>query len=167
MARERKREAGPDPKQDMTPMIDIVFNLIIFFMIVSELSNLDVEQIELPFADQAEEPKPKSAAIKVDKILTINVIESGLIKIRGAAYTMEPELRDKHPWLEDFLEIEAAGYEREPPDPSNPNNPPSALRVNIRADAGAQFKHVQNVFWACIENGIYKTSLAATKDDPK
>ncbi|MHC4829904.1 MAG: ExbD/TolR family protein, partial [Planctomycetota bacterium] len=38
--RRRRREQDPEPKPELTPMIDIVFNLIIFFMIVSELSNL-------------------------------------------------------------------------------------------------------------------------------
>ena len=54
-----------------------------------------------------------------------------------------------------------------PLDPSNPGNPPSKLRANIRADARSQFKHVQFVFDACVRNGIYKTSLAATPDDPR
>jgi biopolymer transport protein ExbD len=165
MARKSKVEKEPEPKPDLTPMIDIVFNLIIFFMIVSELSNLDVEQIELPFADNAQDPKSEVLDVN-DKVLQINVVQSGLIKIRGAAYTMEPELKDRYPWLTDFLEIEAAGYEREEPEAPGAK-PPSKLRVNIRADAFAQFKYVQQVFDACVNNGIYKTSLAATKDEPK
>src|SRR5690606_20566447 len=145
--------------------IDIVFNLIIFFMIVSELSNLDVEQIELPFADKAEDPK-KAVEERGQKILQINVLQSGLIKVRGAAYTMEPSEKDKYPWLADYLEIEAAAYERE--EAEQPGGiQPSKLRVNIRADAYCQFKYVQQVFDACMLNGIYKTSIAATKDDPK
>ena len=38
MAKKSRVEQEPEPKPDLTPMIDIVFNLIIFFMIVSELS---------------------------------------------------------------------------------------------------------------------------------
>lgn len=165
MARKKKFQADPEPKQDLTPMIDIVFNLIIFFMIVSELSNLDVEQIELPFADRAEDPKKEPDG---QKVLQVNVMEKGLIKVRGKPMTADPELQNdkRFMWLAKFLEIEAAGYEREPPDPSNPANPPSKLRVNIRADARSPFKHVQRVFDACVRNGIYKTSLAATSDDP-
>lgn len=166
MARKKKFQMDPEPKPDLTPMIDIVFNLIIFFMIVSELSNLDVEQIELPFADRAEDPKAEDPG---QKVLQINVLERGEVKVRGQAMTADPKLKDNQQLMQlsKFLEIEAAGYEREPPDPSNPGNPPSKLRANIRADARSQFKHVQFVFDACVRNGIYKTSLAATPDDPR
>ena len=51
----RRRSAIERGEQlDLTPMIDIVFNLIIFFMLVSELSNLELEQLRLPFAGEAE-----------------------------------------------------------------------------------------------------------------
>ena len=32
MAKKRKFQVDPEPKPDLTPMIDIVFNLLIFFM---------------------------------------------------------------------------------------------------------------------------------------
>ena len=168
MARKKRFQVDPPPGIDLTPMIDIVFNLIIFFMIVSELSNLDVEQVELPFADSAEEAKP-GGTDGGDKVLQINVMETGIIKVRSKPYTADPQQKasGRHAWLGDMLEAEAAGYEREPPDPSNPNVQPSKLRVNIRADKRSQFKLVQQVFDICVKNGIYKTSLAATQDDPK
>ncbi|MBX3469914.1 MAG: biopolymer transporter ExbD [Planctomycetes bacterium] len=161
--RKRKFELDPEPKPDLTPMIDIVFNLIIFFMIVSELSNLTVEQLQLPFADRSEEPRPGAP----EKILQVNVMPTGIVKIRSQAYTGDPQLKGKYPWLQEFLEIEAAGYEREPPEPGQPGTPPSALRVNIRADKEVKFQYVQQVFDACVRNGIYKTSIGATRDDPK
>lgn len=166
MARKKRGfEADPEPKTDITPMIDIVFNLIIFFMIVSELSNLTVEQLELPFADRAEKAKPGGG--EKDKILQVNVMPNGIAKIRGQAFTGDPKLKGKYPWLQEFLEIEAAGYDREPPEPGQPGTPPSALRVNIRADKEVRFQYVQNVFDACVRNGIYKTSIGATQDEPK
>lgn len=162
--RKSKFELEPEPVLDITPMIDIVFNLLIFFMIVSELNNLNVEQLELPHADRAEDPKKNQ---KGDKVLQVNVLPTGLIKVRGSPYTTDPKLKGKHPWLQEFLEIEAAGFEREPPEPGQPGTPPSALRVNIRADKECRFRHVQGVFDACVRNGIYKTSLGATQDEPK
>lgn len=167
MARKSRLTLDPPGAMDLTPMIDIVFNLIIFFMVVSELSNLDVEAVELPFADQAEKAKPAGGRAE-DKILQVNVTESGMIKARGKPYTADPQQKGsaRHAWLGDMLEAEAAGYEREPPDPSNPNVQPSKLRINIRADKRSPFKHVQFIFDLCVKNGIYKTSLAATQDDP-
>lgn len=165
MARKSRLEPDPEPKVDITPMIDIVFNLIIFFMIVSELSNLTVEQLELPFADRAEKAKP--GASDTGKILQVNVMPTGIVKIRGQAYTGDPKLKGKYPWLQEFLEIEAAGYDREAPEPGQQGTPPSALRVNIRADKEVRFQYVQQVFDACVRNGIYKTSIGATQDEPK
>lgn len=167
MARKSRITFEALPGMDLTPMIDIVFNLIIFFMIVSELSNLDVEQVELPFADQAEKVKPSGVA--EDKILQVNVMDTGIVKVRSKPYTADPQQKGsaRHAWLGDMLEAEAAGYEREPPDPSNPNVQPSKLRINIRADKRSPFKHVQFVFDLCVKNGIYKTSLGATQDEPK
>ena len=53
---------------DMTPMIDIVFLLIVFFMVVTELTVQQAEVI-LPVASEAtvEEPQPGS------RILFVNV----------------------------------------------------------------------------------------------
>ena len=59
---------------------------------------------------------------------------------------------------------EVAGYEVEPADENGVKA--SKLAVNIRADRGSPFKYVQQVFDACQKNGVYKTSLAATKDAP-
>jgi len=165
MAKASRVEQEPEPKPDLTPMIDIVFNLIIFFMIVSELSNLTVEQLQLAYASESQDPK-KMKSGSTDKVLQINVLPDGLIKIRGAGYSDDPKMKGAYPSLKEFIEIEAAGYDREEPDPSNPNLAPSKMRVNIRADKETQFKNVQQVFDACQKNGVYKTSLAATKDAP-
>ena len=166
MAKRSKFEKEPEPKPDLTPMIDIVFNLIIFFMIVSELSNLTVEQLQLSYASEAADPK-KVAGNDITKVMQINVMpQPGLIKVDGRAYTADPKLKSQYLWLSDYIEIEAAGYEREEPDPSNPQLAPSKMRVNIRADKEAPFKGVQMVFDACQKHGVYMTSLAATKQDP-
>ncbi|RMG19018.1 MAG: biopolymer transporter ExbD [Planctomycetota bacterium] len=166
MAKKSRVEQDPEPKPELTPMIDIVFNLIIFFMIVSELSNLTVEDLQLAYADQAAKP-PKTAG--AEKILQINVMEQdGLIKVRGHAFTTDAKLiaAGKYDSLAKFLGIEATGYEREEPIPGSPGPGPSKMRVNIRADKDGAFQRVQEVFDACMRNGIYKTSLAASKDDP-
>lgn len=148
-------------------MIDIVFNLIIFFMIVADLSNLTVEQLQLSYASEAQEP-PKQSGSKVDKILQVNVMPTGIVKVRGTPYSDDPKLNAKGQYdsFKEFLRIEVAGYDREPPDPNNPALQPSKMRMNIRADKEVPFKHVQQVFDACQKNGVYKTSLAATKEEP-
>ena len=154
----RRRPAIDGGGLDLTPMIDVVFNLIIFFMmLVSELSNLEVEQVRLPFAGAAERPRPELA-----RVLQVNVGAGGEVRVRGRAWGTDPAARSRAPWIGDLLAAEAAGCEREPAQGSGPA--PSALRVNLRADREARFGHVQAVLDACQRQGVYRTSLAATLD---
>ena len=53
----------------MTPMIDIVFLLIIFFMTVSQVSEMNKERLELPSLEGSEDQKPMT--------LTVNVNQNG------------------------------------------------------------------------------------------
>ncbi len=63
----------------MTPMIDIVFLLIIFFMTVTQVSKLNKEQLELPKLKGTEDQKPS--------VLTVNVTEAGEIVISGRQFS--------------------------------------------------------------------------------
>ncbi len=64
----------------MTPMIDIVFLLIIFFMTVSQVSEVNRERLEL--AQQAGSLDQKPA------ILTINFTQDGSIIVGGVEYEL-------------------------------------------------------------------------------
>jgi biopolymer transport protein ExbD len=169
MARRESRSSLPDEaKLDFTPIIDIVFNLIVFFMIASELNNRNVEQITIPFASEAAKQKPaKDSMGRAEKVLQVNVMPTGVVKVRSIAYSVDPQTMKQYPALASFMEIEAAGYEREDPEPGQGGTPPSKLRVNIRADREVRFRYVQGVFDACVKHGVYKTSLAADPDVPK
>ncbi len=56
---------------NMTPMIDIVFNLIIFFMLVSQFYRLKVEEVELPPAVMAD---PKREELRNYTQVVVNVV---------------------------------------------------------------------------------------------
>jgi len=60
---------------NMTPMIDIVFLLIIFFMTVSQVTQINREQLDLP--------KQKGSADQEPSIVTINVTERGDVLVSG------------------------------------------------------------------------------------
>lgn len=78
---------------NMTPMIDIVFNLIIFFMLVSQFYQMKVEDVKLPPASKAD---PKREELRKFTQIVINVVPPGteanpserttLIKIDGQIY---------------------------------------------------------------------------------
>ena len=53
-----KHDPETEMDMDMTPMIDVVFLLIIFFMIITDLTQQDLEDLELPMAMHAVADKP-------------------------------------------------------------------------------------------------------------
>lgn len=75
MLRKRKRRAGGDPKLEMTPMIDVVFQLLIFFIVTLKpediLSHLDVSR-------PAPDAPPKEQTEEVD-LLTVQVYKDGFV----------------------------------------------------------------------------------------
>ncbi|PQO32442.1 biopolymer transporter ExbD [Bremerella cremea] len=60
---------------DITPMIDIVFLLLIFFITVSQVSETNREKLELPELKGAEDQKKTS--------LVVNVRQDGQIVVAG------------------------------------------------------------------------------------
>jgi biopolymer transport protein ExbD len=74
-----KRSHGSRIEMNMTPMIDVTFLLLIFFMTVNQVSNVNRERIPLPplagARDQAEES------------LTINIDLNGQIVVSGTRHT--------------------------------------------------------------------------------
>lgn len=60
---------------NMTPMIDIVFLLIIFFMTVTQVSEVNKEQLELAAQQGSEDQQPT--------VLTVNVTQDGVIRVSG------------------------------------------------------------------------------------
>jgi biopolymer transport protein ExbD len=64
----------------MTPMIDIVFLLIIFFMTVSQVTVVNRERLALPEQEGSQDQIPS--------VLTVNFTASGEIVVAGAAYDL-------------------------------------------------------------------------------
>jgi len=70
-----KRPRTGTPSVNMTPMIDIVFLLIIFFMTVSQVSKINREHVDLPKLD--------GSADQESSIVTVNVTEDGDMLVSG------------------------------------------------------------------------------------
>ena len=59
MARTKRRGAGTGTvSMNMTPMIDIVFQLLIFFILTAQFQQLEIEQVTLPMSIAAEPKDP-------------------------------------------------------------------------------------------------------------
>ncbi len=72
MARKERKRGGTEAELDinMTPMIDVVFNLIIFFMVITDMTQKDLEYLILPKADKAAKDEGKDT----ERII-INIID--------------------------------------------------------------------------------------------
>ncbi len=140
-------------KMDMTPMIDVVFQLIIFFMLVTDMSQQDLAELKLPYAQTAAKDELMKGR------LTFNLLKDGEIEIkRDRKGTMDdPNTQD---WVRGFLQREVA---KKPLEPDGTSDRP----ILIRADRETEFKHVQKILRVCGENGIriYKIHLAAAQNE--
>ena len=75
MARRRQRKRGEAARLEMTPMIDVVFQLLIFFIVTLKqediLSHLDISR---PAPDPEQKPIEK-----IEDLLTITVYQKGFV----------------------------------------------------------------------------------------
>ena len=145
-------------KADLTPMIDMVFQLILFFVVVNDFSSTQLEPVILARAVVADTDEKTD---KESRTLVINVLSSGEVKINRTAYWAPGETDER---LKDHIAVEAqlAGMVD---NPASPGHKVSKLRVVIRADQYAKYEYVQKVFKACAVNGVFKTVINAAKEE--
>lgn len=155
-----------ESKMDMTPLIDCIFQLILFLVLTSQIA-IQTEDVDLPFALEAKESKPGENEVPP---LIVNVVRdrqpakkgerSGLIRYGGNTYTVKR--------LTEELQREAA-YDAQPrpqgrgrgwePGPGGKNL--SKLSVLLRADKGVKAEYIRHVFEACMSAGIWRLKVAA------
>ena len=133
-----------DVSLQMTPMIDVVFLLLIFFLCVAEMRRIDAEALTLPVAHRA---RPEEGE-RGDR-LVVNVLRSGEYRVAGAGCAPAA--------LERLIGARAAAL-------ADAEGRP-AMAVKIRADADAPYKRVQTVMTACAKARVWKISFAAAPAD--
>ncbi len=131
---------------NLTPLIDVSFLLLVFFMLVTDLSGADRDPVRLPVSP-ASEPDDISVAPQI--VLTVD--ESGGIRIRGRRMSR------------DALRNELKALARLSPHPARPGV--SALNVLIRSDGAAAYRHVQEVLRLCGEMRIERVSLGTNRGE--
>jgi biopolymer transport protein ExbD len=119
---------------DMTPMIDVVFLLIIFFLVSSHLARQEAQmELPLPIAD---------SGTKVDDIagrrLTLNVTGDGAMVLAGRRVTRE-ELPQRL-----VAAREDAGGE---------------LEVRIRGNRNVPYRHIAPIMLSCARTGIWNVTI--------
>ncbi len=134
MGAPRSRRSGGlvGTSMDMTPMIDVVFNLLIFFVVCGQTCSNEIVSLYLPSAAvRADVPDP-------DRFI-VNVTREGHVLYRGRRCSPEE--------LNRYLRVEKA---RSAPSASGA----TARKILIRADQDTLYDFVQIVMLQCADAGI-------------
>ena len=158
-----KHDAQTEMEMNMTPMIDVVFLLIIFFMIITDMTQQELEELVLPIAVESEEDKPDPK----DRRAIVNVLDNGTIIVnREVLY--DADNPDDYLKLREYLTQKASRMKRAPlnEDGSGPMVPDDPIL--IRADQSTEFRYIQKIMEQCGYQGIqiWKLELAAKEQDP-
>jgi biopolymer transport protein ExbD len=129
---------GGDDEINMAPMIDMVFLLLIFFMVASQLNKMDRRPVELPVADKSKVP---------DIALGRQMITLESKTAEGDEVMIYMNLNEVQ--LEDIGPAIKKRYEE--------NN---SLKVYLRADRYVKHRHIKAVMEACTEAGIADVIIA-------
>ncbi|MGC9327339.1 MAG: ExbD/TolR family protein [Candidatus Hinthialibacter sp.] len=128
------RSMQEEPVIPMTPMIDIVFLLLIFFITTSVFARLENElSITVPTAESASTPKRNLGE------LIINLRSDGTLVINQRQVTL------------DQLRLLLARIAKQYPDQS----------VIIRGDRRADLENAIGILDVCAKSGVWNVSFAA------
>jgi len=125
----------PEIAMNMTPMIDVVFLLIIFFLVSSHLARQETQlELDLPSAASADE-----ATDNQRPRVTINVRADGETLLAGSPTPIDQ--------LTQRLSYEQTQSEE-------------GVEVRIRSDRTATYSTVEPILVACAKAGVWKVTFA-------
>ena len=128
-----RTESLEEPSLNLTPMIDIVFLLIIFFMVGTKFSEIEQQfDIETPRAVEL------AAMSSAPDPIVVNVTRAGQISIDNAEFTLE-ELKGR-------LQEARENFAKQ--------------TVLIRGDGESIYQSVIDVMSVCHQAQVHKFSLA-------
>ena len=133
------RKTNENPQLDMTPMIDVVFELIIFFVVTLTQANAKDETVRLEDGKHGIELTPDELP---PTHLIVDVARTGRISMCDVTITPAELGRRVRERMRKYGEFP----------------------VMIRADYRAKHKAVAEVMNACTQNGIWKLSFVAVYD---
>jgi biopolymer transport protein ExbD len=149
---------------NMTPMIDIVFNLVQFFMLTLDLSHKELAVLDLPRALNGVEDKDPSTdpnAKPEDKNrFTVNLEAKGSIYFKGHSWPLagsDPQAQEQSlDNLRKELRVLASSVGRER------DTGASKAMLLVRGDRTAKWRYVQWVMQVCADPQIkiYKMHFA-------
>ncbi len=137
----RARQTDIESEINLTPLIDVVFLLLIFFMVTTTFSKEAQIRLQLPEATSAEKSNPE------DRFLTVQITEFGEYAVKGADDDAPRELiNSSHKTLQRTLKQAA----RNMTDPV----------VLIRADRQTPHEAVVKAMDAARHQGFYQITFS-------
>lgn len=154
----RKRRADESVEMDMTPMIDIVFNLLIFFMVITDLSQKDLADLTLPLAVRAAEDKDDDP----DDRIIINIDKYGQLLFKDVARSLD-ELGTILSEAKRVYNLQQKAKGKSGTEKVAGGAEASSLYVLLRADRDTPWQHVQWVMTIMAEQKMFKLQFACKK----
>jgi biopolymer transport protein ExbD len=125
---------------NMTPMIDIVFQLIIFFLVSSHLAHQEAQvKLALPTARSGED-RPDEGSPR----LTINIRNDGQTML-GARVVTADELTERLK-----AKLDSAGRD---------------LEIRIRCDRATAYRAVEPVLLSCAKANVWNVTIAVYRPE--
>ena len=141
--------SGDRAEPNLTPILDMVFQLITFFMLVLNFNATATDtSLRLPSVGSA-----RPAGVRGQNLLVLNITEHGTLRAFGQ------EIRDLPAFIANEANAALATARRDNP-ALKPGDELPAIVV-IRADQHTPFTHVNRVVKECQERGFRQFSLRA------
>ncbi len=134
------RTSGAGLDINMTPLVDIVFLLIVFFVVSSHLAKQEIQlQLDLPGASSA-----RRASATHARRLIVNVLPEGQLMLAGRPVSVEE--------LETMVAYEGRRAKE-------------LLEIRIRSDRSVPYGQIEPVLIACARAGVWNVSFAVVQRD--
>ena len=150
---------------DLTPMIDVVFLLLIYFMVTTMLKQPEAElSIQLP-------GKPQNSELKPMPMVQVMIGDSGEVLWNGSVIESPPPPLEKiwaskgdidagYQKLELVKQLKAEKKERDDMIRAGKPKEEAELKVEISSSSIAAHQHSVSVLNACAEAGVEKITFA-------
>lgn len=126
---------------NMTPMIDVVFQLIIFFLVSSHLAKQESQlKLPLPVAQTGVDDRESS-----DARITISILSSGELLAQGRTMSLD----------------DVASLLTERRDALG-----SKMEVRLRSDRATSYRHLEPLLVRCAKLGIWNVTYAVVPEEP-
>lgn len=173
----QKQAAVEDPQSpNLIPMIDIMFLLLLFFMLGADMAARETQEMLLPEAAKAKEIDPTRDQTEPETIINIHHAPDG--GVGCGKYDNKGVCRDKTHWkwtisgksyevqaFKDQLKLLSDLALEDEPDPIAKKKL-SKRKILIRADRSAPYGDVQKVIEYCGQAGLYKVSVVGALPAP-